>query len=633
MTGVRLPTPAYEAANGWSLAPLQALQLADQSWTPNAGAISFDVGQNHTSSSTGAGYSVAFTENGLLEIALQASLSVNRALNFYAYYLPAPVNTSTNTLQNNSFQIYMPYSLSVGTAVSGLVAGQTVYVVNQNKSAGSFQVSANPGGSPIQLGPGTPTFLLLTQEPGPGYYNVTVTLDANTKAVMVLEDHTIHDFTFNLNIRPNLTADTARFRSGSYTDQTVALLNGDRTSSYYSGGSTIRALGSQYEPNNQGQTGHYWMLYNSAGAASSNAVGIFLGKGSLQYYGEYPHGPGVFDTPSTGSQGFTLWDQEPAPTQNYYTGETKKSWAFWASTKADVLNPALIQPIDVIRDSLAGINLTKVNSYDLSFPDPTGGWSELYESNSALNTLTSLLSNGTSVCGSPNCLYDAVQGDGVQQPLADLLRDDTTPRISSSLNALTAQLQSFANTFYNQMGNLDPTIAYYLGRVSVCPLLLDGRSDLDKFRSHLLAKTTSQTFPRLLRGFPLGSRFLFFRSKREWRTWKCSKCNSFSRKRSLRRICQPIPPCSRKFSNRCTALKPGLLWQASTLTGLATPLGTTRGRDRSGSLRLAQSGRHRPTEHRQFSASGFIWRVGVYERRHPAGSALRKVAHVYFRWR
>lgn len=494
LTGVRLPTAAYEAASGWSLAPIQSLRFADGSWTPGAGAMTFDVGKNHTTATAGTSYSITAVEKGLLEVSLQASLAVNRALNVYGGAIAATVTGTANTFQASGLP-NGPYALSVMSPVSGLSTNQIVYAINVNHAAGSFQVSAAPGGAAIALGSGTAQFLLVTQEPGPGYYNVKVTLDANTRAVMVLEDHNIHDYRYNLNLRPTLTADTARFRSNgappsnmanSYVqvangsgvahslavpsppgignvDYFVDLLGADRTSSYNSSGSTLRSLGSQYEPNNQAESGHYWMLYNSAGSTNSNVAGLFLGKGSLQYYGESLHGPGVFDTPSSSAQGFSLWDAQPAPTQTYYSGEVKRSFGFWMSTKADLLAPTMIQPIDIVRGTLAGINVNRVKSYNLNFADPVNGWSSLYENNAGMSKLSSLLKDGTSLCGFADCLYAAVQGDGVQQPLADLLRDNTAPRISTALAPMLAQLHSFADDFYNKMGNMDGTIAYYQG--------------------------------------------------------------------------------------------------------------------------------------------------------------------------
>jgi hypothetical protein len=262
-----------------------------------------------------------------------------------------------------------------------------------------------------------------------------------------------------------------RSQSSSFipsVDLSVDLLGADRYSGSTCTSYSLRILGSQYPPNNVQQTGWYWMLYNSQGAANSNAVGLFLGKGSQQYMAEVdPHGPGVYDTPSTTSQGFTIWDTGVSSSQTYYSGESKRPFGFWISTNADVLAPTQVQPISVVRNSVAGINLSKVNSYTLTFPDPPAGWPYLYLSNAGAAELVSALNNGSSLCGSATCLSKVIQSDTVQQPLAQLLTDNTAPRLAYSTSQLTKQLQVFANGFYT-VGNLDNSFLGYQGAYP-CP--------------------------------------------------------------------------------------------------------------------------------------------------------------------
>ncbi|MBV8570260.1 MAG: hypothetical protein JO319_06590 [Acidobacteriaceae bacterium] len=571
LTGIRIPTLAYQQSKAYGLAPIQALKLADGTWTPAVGKLNYDnsgIPPQYVSPPTIAspsvptGYSTVFTENGMLEIALQASVTVNRGLHYGSTFSPS-INFNTNTFSGGISGT--PYAFFVASsAIPSLKAGAIVYATNVVKAT-SFQVAATPNGSPISLGSsGSVSFSLVTQEPGTGFYRVTATIDANTKAIQILEDHNIHDYNYSLNLRPNLVADTGRFRttglsplasnnfgcayvqipetgislngstltinapshgitgaspqiqlagtvgianannqtftatvvdantlrvtcgnctgstgSGGYVrsqssssipevDLFVDLLGADRFSGPGCASYSIRALGSQYPPNNVQQTGWYWMLYNSQGASTSNAVGLFLGKGSQQYMAEMdPHGPGVYDAPSTSSQGFTLWDTAVSSTQTYYTGEIKRPFGFWISTNADVLPAAQVQPISVVRNSLAGINLSKINSYILNFPDPANGWPYLYLSDSGAAQLQSLLSNGTPLCGSSNCLSKVVQSDANQQPLAQFIADNTPARAAYSTAQLTKQLQAFANGFYT-VGNLDNTLLGYQGAYP-CP--------------------------------------------------------------------------------------------------------------------------------------------------------------------
>jgi len=581
LTGIRIPSQQSESAGSYKLAPIQGLQLADGSWTPMVGNMQYDASGAHgdtfstAGSTTPVGYSVIFTEQGLLEISLQASLSISRARQWSPTFTPT-YNAATGTFSGHFTG--MMYALYVtSSTIAGLSPGMVVYAVNGVNST-SFQVSASPAtysygqfaGTPMALGSsGSATFEGLYQEPDTGnppkgFYTLTATLDANSKAVQILEDHNVYNYTYNLNIRPNLVADTARFRttalnplntgftcgyvqmpitslslsgntltivapnhgvtganpqvqlgstvgianannqtftatlvdantlavncpncsgstgSGGFlrtlnssylpeTDETIDLLGANRNSSWQCTSTSLRPVGSQYPPNDQQQTGYYWMLYNSHGGPGSNAVGFFLGKGSQQYMGEYAaHGPGVYDTPTTSSQGFSLYANSVAPTQYFYTGEAKKPFGFWVSTNTDILPPYVMQPIGTVRSTLVGINLNKVNSYTLTFPDPPGGWPYLYLSDAGMNQLQALLTNGTSVCGSPNCLYNAIQSDGNQQPLAQMLMDNTPPRVAYNTSSLLKQTRTFANDFFNQTGNLDFFLLGYQGAYP-CP--------------------------------------------------------------------------------------------------------------------------------------------------------------------
>ena len=71
-----------------------------------------------------------------------------------------------------------------------------------------------------------------------------------------------------------------------------------------------------------------------------------------------------------------------------------------------MLAPASHQPIADEQNSLTGINLSRLYTYQLVYPDPPGGWKWQYLSQAGANQLIGQVRNGTALCGSINCEYN-----------------------------------------------------------------------------------------------------------------------------------------------------------------------------------------------------------------------------------
>ena len=55
-----------------------------------------------------------------------------------------------------------------------------------------------------------------------------------------------------------------------------------------------------------------------------------------------------------------------------------RNWGIFVSKQADLKSPALHQPIADEQNMLTGINLSRLYTYQLVYPDPPGGWQWLY---------------------------------------------------------------------------------------------------------------------------------------------------------------------------------------------------------------------------------------------------------------
>jgi hypothetical protein len=122
-----------------------------------------------------------------------------------------------------------------------------------------------------------------------------------------------------------------------------------------------------------------------------------------------------------------------------------RNWGIFVSTQADLLPPSSHQPIADEQNSLTGINLSRMYTYQLAYPDPPGGWQWQYLSTAGAKQLIAMVQNGTSVCGSVNCYYNLLkssEGSVWGTALLNMWQGNSTAAVQTALNSASQLAQT-----------------------------------------------------------------------------------------------------------------------------------------------------------------------------------------------
>jgi hypothetical protein len=222
-------------------------------------------------------------------------------------------------------------------------------------------------------------------------------------------------------------------------------------------------------PNSGVNTGWYWEFYNSQGSGSSPLIGYYIGRTS-QYLTAIFAGPGVFTSPAHFSAnnapaaGITMHVALRGPAGNS-TQRTRREWALYVSTNADLQDPMQEQPIGVERNVRAGINLTRLATYVFDYPDPPGGWPPPYLDRASYDQFVQQIQTSPAfaayVYNQAPELRDLVAMWQGNSPAA-------TELVVSNLEQFAYQWQ---NILVNQNGNFDSWWQYYQPGLAWEPLL------------------------------------------------------------------------------------------------------------------------------------------------------------------
>jgi hypothetical protein len=159
------------------------------------------------------------------------------------------------------------------------------------------------------------------------------------------------------------------------------------------------------------QSGWYFEEYCASCGAASPVIGAFQGDYSLNWSGALGSEPGPYTSNASfithsAAAGIERDNILRAPTNATVSGIHNNTvhinWGIFASTNADLLAANQFQPIMSELNFKSGINLSRLYTYQLVFPNPPAGWSWQYLSTASMNTLIANVQNGTSVCGSVN---------------------------------------------------------------------------------------------------------------------------------------------------------------------------------------------------------------------------------------
>ncbi|MDP9170271.1 MAG: hypothetical protein M3N54_06620, partial [Acidobacteriota bacterium] len=273
----------------------------------------------------------------------------------------------------------------------------------------------------------------------------------------------------------------------AYLDLSYGL---DRAASYLCSTSTYRKLVTNY-PSADHAAGWYSMLYQSGAGQDAPVVGLYTGRFSQQVHAANgPSMPGIYTSNKhwiTGSQaaGIQVENLLRGP-DNSISPLVHRNWALWAGTQADILAPGAHQPIADEQNSLTGINLSRLYTYQLVYPDPPGGWKWQYLSSDSANRLVGLVRNGTSMCGSVNCYYNLLRNSETSvwgSALLNMWQGNSAAAVQTALNGATQLAQKIVQTLAAGDNRFDGPLGYYQLGLSTSPetavlnaILLDANS-------------------------------------------------------------------------------------------------------------------------------------------------------------
>jgi hypothetical protein len=517
LTGVRVVTAAGNPSP-YNLAPIQGIQLANGSWTgvgasPNllyteSVGLAGNMGEPlHTPAYTVTGYSVVVVDAGPMKTVIQASYTFNRPEYYYGsttLQTPGPGHyTVTFTLYANSKTVLVDEDSDTQFSYYIPLINQLTPDTARWKGHDSLDNTGTP--NPL-CGYDAPLTVSGATQSSPVVITASASLPANGERVL------ISGVTGNTAANGLYYAKTSGYPAsqfGLYTD--AALSQPVAGNGTYAGGGTVKPAyqgwseadpaydafqdltytsdmpasynctpGSSHHklltdyPSAEHAAGWYFEFYQISAGAASPVVGMFSGDFSKDWFSATgPALPGPYTSNShwiTGAQaaGIQVDNLLRGPANTYVTAAhnyaVHRNWGIFVSTNADILSSTSHQPIQNEQNLLTGINLSRLYTYQLSYPDPPGGWTWLYLSPSSANQLISWVQNGTSVCGSVNCYYNLLYNSETStwgRTLLNMWQGNSTAAVQTALNGAISLAQRILQMLAAGDNHFDDALGYY----------------------------------------------------------------------------------------------------------------------------------------------------------------------------
>ena len=516
LTGVRIITAA---ANGGAhnLAPIQGIQLANGTWTgarSNANLL-YSEASNYTGCigcalntpmPSATGYAVTVVDSGPLKTVLKAEYTFNRPRYAYGSTLINSAGSGHYTIivtlyaksksvlidedSDMQFSYYLPLYAQLtpdqaryrghdsynASAVADPYCGyQGVYVVTSATNTSPVIITAqNPAlanGQTVQVSAvgGNTAANGLYYAKTNGYPAGQFALYQDSGLSKPISGSGV--YTGGGRVKPAYQGQFVSPVSDGYLDVTYT---SDRPPLYAcfntTSLTTYRKLLVDY-PSANHAAGWYEEVYNSTAASTSPVVGIYVGRFSQQNNSALgPSMPGIYSSnrhwiSGTTDAGIQVENLLRGPT-GAITTVVHRNWGVFVSTKADLAPVSAHQPISDEQNMLTGINLSRIYTYQLSYPDPPGGWKWLYMSQAGANQLISQVRDGTSVCGSPTCYYTQLknsEGSVWGQALLNMWQGNSAAAVQTALNSVTSLAQYLMSTLATGDNRFGPLAYYNIG--------------------------------------------------------------------------------------------------------------------------------------------------------------------------
>lgn len=504
LAGIRIIAPASNRSP-WNLAPIQGILLPDGVWTGVGASPNYLYSESRSQEGqagaalqtpmySATSYSISFTDYGPMKTVMQISYTFNRpqydygseivntaGQGHYTLIVTMYANSKSILIDEDSdmqFSYYLPvyaqlmpdqaryrghnspspicgYEATVPvtgatnaapivlSAVYNLSNGQQVEIsgVGGNSAANGIYYAQTSGYPAGQFGLYQDSALTM---PVAGSGNYT------TGGVM----------------KPVYRGDSLNPTQDAYLDLTYT---GDRPPAWTCSVSNYGNVVSYYPATDNGGRGWYVEMYNSTAGSAAPVFGVYEGRVSKQIGSDVgPNTPGIYTSnkhwiTGTIAAGIEVPNYLRGAANNIVT-DVHRNWAIWVSTQADLLLPtSQHQPIATDQNTLASINLSHLYTYQLTFPDPPGGWQWLYMSPASAQQLVSWVINGTPVCGSVTCYFNLLMANstGQTQSLLEMWQGNSTAAVQTTVNAALSLTQSIMNEIANGDNHWYDPYAYY----------------------------------------------------------------------------------------------------------------------------------------------------------------------------
>jgi hypothetical protein len=515
LTGVRILTAAGNPAP-YSLAPIQGILLPNGVWTgagatpnllyfegaANAGCLGCSL---RSAMTLATGYSVSIVQSGPLKTVVTATYTFNRPKYSYGSTLINNAGTGHYTItltlsaksrsilidedSDTQFSYYLPLYSQVNPDQARFRGHDAYSGAGVPDPACGYEppmaITSLAGSSPIVVTAGTGL------SNGQRVAISGVRGDAAANGIFYVKTTGYPDGQFALYSDANLQNPVAAsaawtgggtvkpaYRGASVTPVADALFDLSYSADYpatyacFTGPSSFgnRKLMVNY-PSANHAAGWYEEMYSSAAATTAPVVAIYVGRFSQQNNSALgPSMPGFYSsnrhwisgTRDAGIQVDTLLRAPTAAT----TPLVHRNWGIFVSTKADLAAISAHQPISDEQNMLTGINLSRIYTYQLTYPDPPGGWKWLYMSPAGAGQLISQVRDGTSVCGAPTCYYTQLKNSegsiwGVS--LLNMWQGNSSAAVQTALGSITSLAQSLMNSLATGDNRFGPFAYYNIG--------------------------------------------------------------------------------------------------------------------------------------------------------------------------
>jgi len=215
--------------------------------------------------------------------------------------------------------------------------------------------------------------------------------------------------------------------------------------------------------------GWYWQVYDREGNLGSPLLGIFAGRASrLIKPGESGTGFHTRADDGTGGRVGLTTTLVLLPEQDGTTAtNVRYAWNLFVGTKADLRPFDQFQKIGGLLDLHSGINLTKLASWKMDFPDPPGGYGALYLKPGAVASLRARMADPAARNGD-EVYFDWIRRTEAASPeLWELWHDPSPEAAQKAVDAVMADAFKLMDAFVNGDGLYQLGVHYWHGGLTM----------------------------------------------------------------------------------------------------------------------------------------------------------------------